>query len=90
MIRKEDGAEFGVEWYQSTFDALVSKMNFALERMYKGPTFAPVAMAWKPDNFGRRWMLAPDEAAIDYLAKKWRLTQGNQRTCDEFADLVAK
>ncbi len=89
MIRKSDGLEFGLSWYQSTFDKLVAKLMDALKKIYRGNIADALGLGWTLDNVGRL-VLSPDEDAIDYLGDQWKINEADESRREELAQLIAE
>ncbi len=91
LIRKSDGIEFGVPWYQAKFDGLVDKLSQLLATLYGGKIYAPLHMCWGPDSAckGRR-VLVKEPAAMSYLGRLWKVSERDQEACTEFSRLVGE
>jgi hypothetical protein len=91
LIRKSDQAEFGVEWFQATFDKLIERLECLLVRLYRGKVFEHLEMEWRTGrNAGNRQELSPDEKAVDFLGLQWHLDQAPESDCIEFARLLGE
>lgn len=91
MIRKVDGLVFGVDWFLRTFDGVIGKLDNLLKRLYRGGQF-PLEICTKLEYNGdqKRVVLAPCPAAVDYLARSWKIDSAGEQGYREYVDLLAE